>query len=190
MNPSPSPAMTGILLAGGKSTRMGTPKVNLPFDNMTFGVKALQLLKQFCETILISQNQLMIDFESKSVSDIYPDIGPMGGLHACLSASQTPWNLVLACDLPQVQTQTILPLIEHRQQHQAVCYLDGQFSEPLCAIYHRNTLVEIEKCITNGEYSLQKLLENLDTCFLPVDELIRSQLRNINTPADLLSIQK
>jgi Molybdopterin-guanine dinucleotide biosynthesis protein A len=175
-------AVTGILMTGGKSSRMGVPKVNLSIGRQTFGHKTLMLMQQFCSTILISQNVPLVQSNYRSVNDIYDSIGPIGGIHACLKASQTPWNLVVACDMPMLTIETIRPLIENADTHPVACYSDNGFGEPLCALYHEDILPEIEKAISEGNYSLQQLLKRLNTCYLPINDKIRMQLANINTP--------
>lgn len=177
--------LTGVLLTGGKSSRMGTHKVLLSKGHQSFGLYLIHLLEEFCANVIVSQNETLIESEQRVVKDIYTDIGPLGGIHAALSASDTPWCLVVACDMPRIDAKVIQPLILNTEGCKAVCYEIDSFYEPLCALYHKAMLEDIEKAIQLGQYSLQKLLKSIERkTVLPGDD-IHSLLQNINTPDDL-----
>jgi len=176
--------ITGILLTGGHSSRMGQPKVNLPFGSETFGSKAIALLQPFCNEILISQNTPLIQSDYQSVADNYSDIGPMAGIEACLKASTNDWNLVIACDMPFLEASTIGTLIQNADDSMAVCFRHHGFGEPLCALYHKSALIAIDSSIKTGHYSLQQLLKKLTTRFIEADETVLHQLSNINSQDD------
>jgi molybdopterin-guanine dinucleotide biosynthesis protein A len=181
-------ATTGILLTGGQSTRMGQPKVNLPLGSETFGSKAIGLLQQFCNEILISQNAPLVTSDYQTIADNHPNIGPIGGIEACLKASANDWNLVIACDMPFLETSTIEMLFQNIDDSMAVCFRHHGFGEPLCALYHQSALTDIQASIAAGDYSLQQLLKKLKTRFIEADETVQHQLSNINSQDDFLKI--
>ena len=177
--------LTGVLLTGGKSSRMGKHKVLLPHGDQNFGQHLLGLLDQLCGNIIISQNHRLIQSPYRSIPDIYPEIGPMGGIHATLKECNTPWCLVVACDLPQLNIEALLPLLCKAEDCKAVCYhIDGHY-EPLCAIYHYSILPDIVAAIHSERYSLQKLLESVQAKTIVPDEKTLLQLYNVNTPEEL-----
>jgi len=180
---------TGILLTGGHSSRMGQPKVNLPFGSETFGSKAIGLLRQFCNEIIISQNTQMVISDYQSIADNYSDIGPMAGIEACLKVSANDWNLVIACDMPFLEASTIEMLFQNIDDAMAVCFRHKGFGEPLCALYHKSALPIIQASIADSEYSLQQLLKKLKTRFIEADEMVQHQLSNINSQADYLMLK-
>ena len=86
--------ITGIILAAGKSSRMGTEKGLLSFKSINFIENIINTIKPFCDEIIISSNSNHYDYLSfKIVDDNYNDKGPIAGLEACLSKSKTDKNL-------------------------------------------------------------------------------------------------
>lgn len=185
-------AITGILLTGGQSTRMGQPKVNLPLGSETFGSKAIGLLQQFCDEIIISQNTEIVISDYQSVADNHSNIGPIAGLEACLKVSTNDWNLVIACDMPFLEASIVEMLIQNIDDSMAVCFRNKGFGEPLCALYHKSVIKSIEDTIAEGDYSLQQLLKKIDSRFIEANKTVQHQLSNINSQADYfaLSTQK
>lgn len=177
--------LTGVLLTGGKSSRMGRHKVLLPHGRQNFGQHLLGLLDNLCGHILISQNEILIQSKHRSIADFHPGIGPMGGIHAALKESYSPWCLVVACDMPELTIDVFLPLMCKADDTKAVCFqLDG-FYEPLCALYHVDILSDIENAIQTGNYSLQHLLKSVQAKTIQPSEKVLQQLFNVNTPDDL-----
>ena len=85
-------------MAGGKSSRMGTDKGLMTFQGKRLVEYAIELLQPFCSEIIISTNQAGYEgFGFKTVSDVYRDCGPVGGLHAALSESNYDYNLIVSC---------------------------------------------------------------------------------------------
>ncbi len=119
------------------------------------------------------------------VQDSYSDSGPLAGIHATLRASPNPWLLVVACDLPLVQTATLSLLIE-ACEHPAdavVCQSEKSGLQPLCACYHQSLLDRMEQALRGGNLGVQRFLRSLK--HVTVIDVPENELVNINTVDDL-----
>lgn len=184
--------LTGIVLAGGKSSRMGQDKGLMSFQGKLLIDYPIEIMKLFTSQILISSNQESYqNLGYPVIPDEYPHCGPISGLHAALSASNTEWNLVLSCDTPYATPslfQQMLPLIQSSPD--AIIPLHSQGMEPLVAIYHKSMASFFEQKIHEGQYKLQKVLKERMICFFSANDsdLEKSNLFfNINTPQDFNS---
>ncbi len=178
---------TGIVLAGGRSSRMGVDKGLIEWQGKRLVEYSLQAMVPFCSEVIIStNNEAYCSFGHNLVKDEFKDIGPMGGLHAGLKATQTDHNIVLSCDMPFVDEEIIRMLLKRSTGFQSVVpVIDGQ-SIPVCAYYHKSALDLIEKEIAKGLYKMKLLLHQLKTAELEIKDAVnREKLRNINTLADL-----
>lgn len=186
--------ITGIILAGGKSSRMGRDKGLCRFRGKTLVSYAIETLQPLCERILISANNDMEDYSAFGL-EVLPDevkgIGPMGGILTCLKQSTTQHNLVLSCDTPFVTTQLFDFLLKNIDKRQVVVPATRTFLlEPLAAYYATNVIAELERFVQSGDYKMMNFFKKVNFGSLAVDELLPSfseQLfHNLNTPEDLL----
>src|SRR5690242_11391974 len=95
--------MAGFVLAGGKSSRMGTDKAFLEFHGQILLSRAMNLIRGICPDVHVVGPKNKFQQFGPVVEDLYPDRGPLGGIHAALSTSTKDLNLILAVDLPQVE---------------------------------------------------------------------------------------
>lgn len=134
--------MTGIILAGGRSSRMGTDKGLVQFNGKPLIRYSLDIFLDLCSEILISTNSKGYDHPGvRVVSDIIPDSGPMAGIYSCLLQSTNEINLVLPCDMPFVTADIFRHLLE-KIGNSMICvpwHGSGRY-EPLCGIYRRSVL--------------------------------------------------
>lgn len=182
--------ITGIIMAGGKSSRLGQDKGLLQIGDKKLVEIATGLLSEVCTEVMISAgNPAYREFGCRVIPDIYTGIGPMGGLYSALSASRSQINVVLSVDIPFVNKGLIAHLISRLQDYQAVVPHTGPGRlEPLCAVYHSSVLPVIRKCIENENYKLQHFIE-----MVKVNKTVISDdlpfytphlFLNINTPGD------
>lgn len=186
--------ITGIVLAGGKSSRMGLDKGTCNFNNKPLVEYAIEVLKPFCGKILLSANN--IDAYNKYPYEVIPDeissIGPLGGIFTCLKKSKTSHNFILSCDTPFIKGQLIKHIIENIEaENKVVAPLHGSgFIEPLCAYYNKGLIPVFEECIRNKDYKLLKLINSVNTKLLKIDSSLAffdlKLFNNLNTPEDLL----
>jgi len=131
------------------------------------------------------------DLSLKSVSDVHPKWGALGGIEAALTHCETEWAFVVACDLPFVTTDLCRRLSDFRQGHEAVVPIQQDLiPQPLCAFYKVGPcLVQVTKLIETGFRRPLDLLESVNTKWVPyaeIDNLPGSEnfFVNINTPED------
>lgn len=157
--------ITGIILAGGKSRRMGKEKGLIELNGKQLIQYAIEVLKPICETILISTNSHFYDFLSyQKIDDEFPDSGPMGGIYSCLKASKTNQNLVLSCDMPFIISQLLEDLIVNSNEYDIVVPWHGeQRFEPMCAFYHKNVESIFHDFIFQNNYKIPDTFERVKT---------------------------
>ena len=187
--------ITGIVLSGGKSRRMGKEKGLCHFRGKALISYAIDTLKPLCSRLIISANNKPNEYQLygfQVISDEIPETGPIGGLYSCLKQSQSVINLVISCDTPFVTTEVYQELLNYIGEYQAVVPVqeDG-FLEPITAIYQRSCLPVILQQIEKGEYKMMDLLARLNTKFVHFDTNMSdskpSLFHNLNSPEDLLS---
>lgn len=156
-----SHTVSGFVLAGGKSSRMGRNKAMLPWNSSnreTLLDHAVDRLRQICASVKIcglqSQSQKL---SLPCLSDSLPDTGPLGGIVAALEQSTTDWNLFLAVDLPLVPVIFLQSLLARISTHGGpLCVipaLQGQ-PQPLCSLLHRSLAPELRRALEAGKYKL------------------------------------
>ncbi len=100
--------VTGVVLAGGRSSRMGQDKSLMLFNGRPLISYAIDTLRQVCDQVVISANQSVYEFTGCTVwPDIMPFQAPMIGIYSCLKRSKTYWNFFLSCDMPLVDAAVI-----------------------------------------------------------------------------------
>lgn len=153
--------VTGIILAGGKSSRMGTDKGLLELCGKPLISYAIQVLSGLCDTIIISSSyDGYTSFGYKIVADEFPGIGPMGGIYSALKQSKTEKNIVLSCDLPFVTKELLSFILECSADFDVTVPFEGnQHYEPLCAVYSLSVLNRMSAFIHKGNYKLPDLFE-------------------------------
>lgn len=185
-------AVTVFILAGGKSSRMGSDKAFVQLGGETLLAKALKLARAVSEEVRIVGDAGKFSAFGRVVEDVYRDQGPMGGIHAALSGSSTDLNLILAVDLPFVEANFLRYLLSRARESGAMATLPraAQHLQPLCAIYQRAFAVVAEESLRNGKNKIDSLFARVQTCVIEEEELARSGFspvifRNLNTPDDL-----
>ena len=185
--------ITGIILAGGQSSRMGNDKGLRQLKNKPLVSYAIATLRPLCQQLMISANRSQekyAEFGWPVVADEIPDIGPIGGIYSCLKKSTTRYNLVLSCDTPFVTTEIFRLLLKNRENEQVVCPVHQTFLiEPLSACYNTNVLGDLTRAIEKQEYKMMRFLKHIRMKTVAVDVLLphfnELTFLNVNTPEDL-----
>lgn len=182
---------TVILLAGGKSSRMGSEKGLVLLDGQPMIARVLNTAKGVSGKIfVVSAHDGYKKFGYPVFADIHENCGPLGGIHSGLSRSETSWNLVLGCDMPFVTAAFLRYLSSAVGKADAVVPVHDGSVEPLCAFYHKSAVMKIESLLLNKEWKMQEAVKRLETVF---HEVPRSRFdpdilfKNMNTPADVRS---
>lgn len=185
--------ITGIILAGGKSSRMGKDKALFDFMGKKLVSYAIEALKPICGTLIISANQTHEIYETfglSVVSDEVRNVGPIGGILTCLKHSDTQHNLVISCDTPFVGADLFRHLLNEIENFQVVVPSHETFLiEPLNAYYNTNVIGEMEKSIHNGNYKLMDFFKKVRFKSVEISEelpFFKGHLfLNINTLEDM-----
>lgn len=186
-----------LLLAGGKSSRMGTNKAELFYEGRTFVENLIGKVKHLgIEKIYLSGYQRKSE-ECQVVYDIYPEIGPLGGLHAGLMEVQTPYCLVLPVDVPQIPEEFLEVIINFHEQEvvntesekKPMVVERAGFLEPLIGIYPAVMSDFIEQRIVQQQFSVFRMIKEWGcVCFRT--DISEEQIANINTQEDYEKLLK
>jgi len=188
----------GFILVGGASSRMGTDKSRLKLGEKTFVERIYEALNPLVSsTTLISSNRKTANWRMPVITDVFEGWGALGGLHSALSACDSTWALVVACDLPLVTRDLFVRLASFRESNDAVAPVqrDG-YLQPLCTLYRTEPCRRCaEQLIASGERRPRSLLSAVKTrwvAFNEIEDLDGSEafFANINTPADFDEIRR
>lgn len=184
--------VTGVILAGGASRRMGRNKAILPQKGVRFieGIYRT-LLELFEEVIVVTNTPEQYAFlPCRKVPDLYPGKGVLAGIHSGLSHSKEPAIFAVACDMPQLNVELIRHLISLSAGVDLVIPSSDSGFEPLHALYRKGCLPSLEELLQDGTnrrvialMSRVQVREVLPGEITPFDPEFNSFV-NINTPED------
>ncbi len=180
-----------LLLAGGKSSRMGKNKAELVYEGKTFVDTLISKAKKLGITQIYLSGQSEKKEQAQIVWDIYPERGPLGGIHACMKAMTTPFCLVLPVDVPQIPVNVLEELIVcHEQNHTSpgekelpLILQHGDRKEHLIGVYSVAMMGFIEDMIKEHPASVHRMLEQYGHECYHMD-ILAWQVANINTLDD------
>ncbi len=186
------PAITAFILAGGKSTRMGADKAFITLDGRTLLARALNVARSVTPDVRIVGDPQKFSPFAPTVEDIFPNCGPLAGIHAALRSSHTDLNLILAVDVPFVSPELLQYLLKRASNSTAVVTVaqTGGGYQPLCAVYRRNFADAADQALQEGRYKIDSLFEATSTQVISEEELRTTgfspkAFRNLNTPQEL-----
>lgn len=186
--------ITSIILAGGKSSRMGEDKGFVHLKGKYMIQYVIDVARNISDNILIiSNNSEYRSFGYTVFSDIIRQCGPLGGIYTGLVHSQTESNLILCCDLPFITENAVKYIIGKSKGYDVtVPVIDGKM-EPLCALYQKRCSEKFKESLLRKELKISDVVKTLNTNM--VDITSRKNIgigafRNINTPSDLLRAEE
>ncbi|PYP84510.1 MAG: hypothetical protein DMG65_22495 [Candidatus Angelobacter sp. Gp1-AA117] len=184
--------ITGFVLAGGKSSRMGTNKALLSLDGATLLQRTQTLLQSVCQRVFILGQRELYGSFGECIEDVYRECGPLGGIHAALLNSSTEFNLITAVDTPFLTVELLGYMADRARQSRAVVTTPrlGGFDQPLCSIYSREFLSVAEAALQSGNYKIVPLFPKENTLVISKAELAEfgatpEIFDNLNTPEDV-----
>jgi molybdopterin-guanine dinucleotide biosynthesis protein A len=188
-------SVTAVILAGGKSTRMGQNKALLLFDGKPLIEQIRELLTKIFSKIVLStaSKDSFPQLELPEVVDRYPETGPLGGITTVLESGLSPIFCV-ACDMPFLTPK----LIEYQCGITACCDavipVWNNHPQVLHGLYSKNLLSAFHHGLNAQQYKITDWLEEAEVCYLLEDEIRRYDpsglsFRNINTPDDYQSLE-
>ena len=193
MNGSP---VTGIILAGGRSRRLGRDKAVEPFGGQPLIRRVIERVAPLADEIVVvvadtARGQaLPLDVEHRVAVDIYPDGGSLGGIFSGLSTANTDWGLVVACDMPFLNVPLLEYMLGQRNGCDAVVPQPGAFPEPTHALYSRACLPHIEARLRANDLKISGFFEEVRVRYVDEEEIRQFDPEllsffNVNSPEDL-----
>ncbi len=189
--------ISAAILAGGRSRRMGGNKALLPYRGKPLIALVFETLRFLFENIfLVTNDPEPFDFlPCPKIPDRVPGKGPIAGIDAALSHSQTPFVLVVGCDAPFLSPRLLQLLVEKTEGSDLVIPCGPRGPEPLCAVYGKGCLPLIEESLRTGDLRLTDLGKRLHTKEISMGEVAAvdpgfHSFRNINTLKEYQTLTK
>ncbi len=189
-----------IILAGGRSTRMGRPKESLPFEGNTLLGRTGATLLECCAPVVVvardaTQELPLLPAGIGRTQDEVSERGPLAGLASGLAwlrghgLDPSDAAMVTACDHPFLSAAAVRWLAERLAGHDAVLPLVGGYLQPLCAIYRLAVLPTVQRLLLVGTSTPRSLATEVSTRLVEANELRTFDpalrfLQNVNTPDD------
>ncbi len=190
--------VAGFILAGGESSRMGVDKGLLEIAGVPMIVRAARLVELAvgAPAVVVGTPEKYHGLGLRAIADDWPGCGPLGGIATALRASQADWNLVVACDLPYLTRDWLEYLVLRARDaaEEAVVAMNltaanKRGAEPLCAMYHRGSELEIRRALERG---VRKVTDGLAELRVELIEPAKWKgfdsdgflFKNVNTPVD------
>jgi molybdenum cofactor guanylyltransferase len=185
--------IAAFILAGGKSTRMGTDKAFVTLGGRALLARMLDLARSVTPEVRIVGEASKYAPFANVVEDLFPGCGPLGGIHAALRSTSTEINLILAVDIPFASLALLQFLITRTKNSSALVTVarSGGRLHPLCAVYRREFAQAAENALREGRYKIDALFDQVATQVIGEEELELAGFaprifRNLNTPQDLV----
>ncbi|HSH39763.1 MAG TPA: molybdenum cofactor guanylyltransferase [Chthoniobacterales bacterium] len=183
-----------LLLAGGRSTRMGTDKAFVELNGVPLWRRQLQLLEELHPHELFIAGPAHEEWQETNgviISDAEPNAGPLAGIVAALKRCSAQLLLVIAVDLPHISSRYLSELLDSCAADRGAVPSYGERCEPLAAVYPRCSLSLGERCLASRDLSVQRFAARCVSEGLAIEKEITADERplflNMNTPDDLLA---
>ena len=188
--------MSGIILAGGLSRRLGRDKALEPFQGQPLISRVMARLSALTnETVVVVNNEargeeLGLPKDAKTAVDIYPDSGSLGGIFTGLAAATNDWSFVVACDMPFLNAGLIGYMLTLRDGCDAIVPVPDGYPEPTHALYSKACLPHIERRLKARQLKIAGFFDDARVRYVGADEIDRFDSErlsffNVNTPEDL-----
>lgn len=170
--------LDGIVLAGGRSRRLGIDKARITFGRRPLLELVVERLAPICREVVVAGREpprgRLARLPCRFVPDLFPGgQGPLAGLHAGLRATRSDFALVVACDMPFLNSRLLAHMASLPRRYQALVPRAGGRWHPLHAVYARSCLPLVEEMLVLGFRSMEALLSRLEVLPLGEEELRR-----------------
>jgi molybdenum cofactor guanylyltransferase len=183
--------VTGVILAGGKSRRMGRDKAFLPFGTGMLIERVIEVLRQVTEDVILITNtpELYQRFGLPMFSDVIPDAGSLGGIYTGLTSAKASYSLCLACDMPFVKSEFLRFLCDTAAEADVVIPRNAEDFQPLCAVYSEVCREPIRQKIDAGRLKITGFFDQVRVRVVEGEPLSRYDPHdvmffNANTPEE------
>jgi molybdopterin-guanine dinucleotide biosynthesis protein A len=183
--------VTGVVLAGGKSRRMGRDKAFLPFGQGVLIERVIAVLRRVTDEVLLITNtpEQYRRFGLPMFADVIPEAGSLGGIYTGLVYANTPYSLCLACDMPFVKPEFLRVLCDMAPEADVVIPRNADDFQPLCAVYSQRCRGPIKHCLDEGRLKITGFFGQVRVRVIEGEELTRHDPQdvmffNANTPEE------
>ncbi len=189
-------AVTGVVLAGGRATRMGgRDKAFAAVGGEPIAVRTLRIFRDLFPQVLVATNrpERFRELGVETVADVVAGCGPLAGIHAAMQRAVHPHVFVAACDMPGLDADVIRFLVRRIGDADAVVPRWDDDIEPLHAVYAVRLLPLVDETLRAGRYAMREFLPRVRVDYVAEDDLrrIRGTARsmlNVNTPEELAAV--
>ncbi len=192
-----SNGVSGVILAGGASRRMGSDKALLQLDGQPLIVVVAERLRAVTDEVILVADEggRYRGLTDRTVPDIYPGVGTLGGIHAGLVAASYDLALVVACDMPSLDPRVLSWFVGVAEGVDLVVLRHSKGVEPLHAVYRKTCLPAIEDTIRSGERCAFAFYDRIRVRYVAPQELSMldpelASFANVNTPAEWREAQR
>lgn len=175
--------INAYILTGGQSRRLTMDKSLVQLNDKTLTEIIYEKLSFLFNNIyVVGKDNHFHNFTF--IQDVKPVQCPLNGIVTALEHNQKEWIFIIACDLPLVKVKSINYLYDNINAQVVVPIVDDK-PQPLCAFYHNSVLKKFNMAIDGGDYSLMKLLNQIEAVKITISSENEEQFLNINYPGDL-----
>ncbi len=187
--------VTGFVLTGGRSSRMGSDKALLSWAGETLIQRTLAVTRGVCEQVFICGPRERYGKFGEVIEDAQPGLGPLSGIQAALRTTETDLNLILSVDLPLMTGEFLSWLLQQaRAGEQQITAPEAAGSlQPLCAVYHREVAGIADEALAKGDLKVTRLFTRTTARIIGESEICAagfdpSIFTNVNTPGEYESL--
>ena len=177
-------AVSGFVLAGGASRRMGSDKALLGGEDDSLLLRVTRVVEAAAgSAIVVAPQGRYEDMGVPVLADRWPGEGPLGGIVTALEFSRDPLNLIVAVDMPRIDVTTLreLVLAAGETGRSVIPVHEDGATEPLCAVYHRNDLPALRAFFDDGGRRVRDAIGRMKYERVPAAERV---FANVNTPEE------
>ena len=187
----PSSQITGVILAGGQSRRMGQNKALMRLGGIRLIDRVIQVMRQVCPQLLLVTNSpdIYADLALPMIGDVWPDKGSLGGIYSALYHATTPYCLVVACDMPFLNAEVLRYLVAQKAGYDVVIPDVAGEQQPLHAVYSQACSAPIARRLEAHRLKITGFFPEVRVRTVPAEELqpfdptLRA-FQNLNTPEE------
>jgi molybdopterin-guanine dinucleotide biosynthesis protein A len=193
--------VSGFVLAGGDSSRMGRDKGALEVGGLPMVLRAARMIEPLVSkragVTVIAPAGKYAEWGLKSVPDEMPGMGPLAGIATAVRSSLSPWSLIVACDMPYLNTAWLVHLLARGVPSSAEIVIGESANgpEPLCGLYHKRCEAHFATALARGVRKITDAFVGREVLAIPVDEIQSFDpdgllFKSVNTPEELAEAQK
>ena len=190
--------ITGVILAGGQSRRMGFNKAQAEMHGESMLIRMIDKLKEITQTIVVSSGNVSYpNIPYPQIPDEFPQCGPLGGIYSVLKASSTSLNLVVSCDIPLVSISLLKYIVDNATNSDSLITVPVDHEDQLqmmCAVYRKEILPFLEQQIVSHAFKMKNLLDLVSVNYINISKehslYDEHAFMNVNRPSTLEKARK